>query len=490
MGGFGLRTIGFRLVAYLTIVLGLCGDATPSLAAQASSISQWGITWSFDRPHEVGQYVNGDWWVVGPVTIVSVSPAPSGAQPGEDYSTAGNQFGDAALQRDDRMRHGSMVVLRQNNKQGYDSRVINFDPSLSVQYPYTLPVDRSLISTVSLRSTTNNPNFVQGHFEKSWSVIKTAAVLTSVAVAPPADAFRPPYAGTEKPIYRTSSLRRELLPRLDSVSSAPSFAQYERYFERVWLDHSHSWVDGRISPLENMPGYGREYARLTSMASLLLSLDVPDERKEALLIRFVQLGIDLHGVARNGGTWPGEGGIWSGRKWPIVFASIVLGDPSMLPDPRSTTVVFAEDQQTYYGQSFKGDTVLFQMGIHHGIAPPYEEKNPSNWGSQDQRSEDYRQCCTSLAWIGTALAARHMRATESWSHDAFFDYADRWMEDERGPVWDAFVRDMWAAHRSSAPAAALAPVSLKWVWQGGPWVANPHPGGVAVAPLPTPYLRP
>ena len=39
-----------------------------------SSIFQYGITWTFDKPPECGQFVNGDWWVVGPVTIQSMLP--------------------------------------------------------------------------------------------------------------------------------------------------------------------------------------------------------------------------------------------------------------------------------------------------------------------------------------------------------------------------------------------------------------------------------
>src|SRR5438270_6090871 len=33
------------------------------------SLSQYGMTWIFDQPTRAGQFVNGDWYVVGPVTI-------------------------------------------------------------------------------------------------------------------------------------------------------------------------------------------------------------------------------------------------------------------------------------------------------------------------------------------------------------------------------------------------------------------------------------
>jgi hypothetical protein len=45
--------------------------ATPKLEdlPLQGSVSQYGITWTFEKPARVGQFVNGDWYVVGPVTV-------------------------------------------------------------------------------------------------------------------------------------------------------------------------------------------------------------------------------------------------------------------------------------------------------------------------------------------------------------------------------------------------------------------------------------
>ena len=45
--------------------------ATPQLEdlPQKERVSQFGITWTFAQPARVRQFVNGDWYVVGPVTI-------------------------------------------------------------------------------------------------------------------------------------------------------------------------------------------------------------------------------------------------------------------------------------------------------------------------------------------------------------------------------------------------------------------------------------
>ncbi len=40
------------------------------------SVSRWGITWTFDKPARAGQFVNGDFYVGGPVAVVKIDPAP------------------------------------------------------------------------------------------------------------------------------------------------------------------------------------------------------------------------------------------------------------------------------------------------------------------------------------------------------------------------------------------------------------------------------
>ena len=40
------------------------------------SVSQYGITWTFEKPARAGRFVNGDWYVVGPVTVKAIDPKP------------------------------------------------------------------------------------------------------------------------------------------------------------------------------------------------------------------------------------------------------------------------------------------------------------------------------------------------------------------------------------------------------------------------------
>lgn len=79
-------------------------------AGYTSSITQYGMTWTFHTPHQYGQFVNGDYWVVGPVTIVSISHVA------------------AAGVRDD--LNGTLVNPRVVESQGYHPDSTNYDSNL------------------------------------------------------------------------------------------------------------------------------------------------------------------------------------------------------------------------------------------------------------------------------------------------------------------------------------------------------------------------
>jgi hypothetical protein len=467
-------------IFYLTVIVS-AAQAQKVKVMKRKSVSQYGITWTFDKPATTGQFITGDWWVTGPVRIVSITPVP-GPTSAEQLNIKINRWNDTSLKLDTTMRNGSMIVLKAGRKQGYDSRSGSFSKEEVVQLPLLLSTDRSLISSVS-NTTLPVDNFCKEIMwdseKKSQTVMKAAAVLTCLKSVPPADAFRPPYAGISKPVFTARQINWKLLPKLQAPESLPSWELFERYLERPWIDHLMSWEQQELVPNENGPNYGREHARIISIASLMTLLDVQESKKEKLVTRLIQRGIDLYGLAMVGGYWNEGGGHSSGRKWPIVYASIMLQEPKLAALPASA--VFHEDTQTYYGKGWFGQNVLWQMIYHHGKRTPYEEKPPRQWEKWDSTSESYRLCCNAVAWTGSALAARYLKAIKLWKHDAYFDYIDRWMREDdpykaaRGShprpraettTSDPFVTDMWKRYRKDAPTQQMSGVRKMWTWKG------------------------
>jgi hypothetical protein len=485
---------------------------TPAVA-MLEQVSRHGITWTFDQPYPAGQFVNGDWWVVGPVVIADIDPAPGPIPPEEDISDVidYNQYHTTSLRASLEWKNGSMIVPAPGSnyrRQAYDSRNSNYNRNLRFMVGDTLPAGQSLMSSISHLPETGYPaqvvyhNIMWASEKQGARVLRTAAVLTCLDAVPPGDAFRPAYvrpaAGTAKEVFNARDIQWHKLQRLpppdaQGLPSAehPSWSDYERYFERVWLDQvCGHWSDQRFVPSENQPYYGREYARLVGTASLMLHLDVPQARKTTLLYRLLQLGIDLRGLAMRGATWNEGGGLTSGRKWPILFAGLMFNADYAWDLPEGA--VFHEDAQTYWGEGWHGQRALYQMMWHSGPRLTFQEQSPFDYPDWDTggalggkswgiRSEEYRCNTTVRAWPGQTLAALLMNAKAIWNHDSYFEVVDDWMRlediytDNRGdlprpdpsnqpypavPGLDPALVQLW----TQAPETTANDAFVTWMW--------------------------
>ncbi len=419
-----------RSVGAALSVLSLASVAS---AEKVTSISQYGVTWTFDKAYESGKFASGDHWVVGPVNIVSVSPAPTGT------------------------RNGSAVNPK-GGSQGYDSRGGSFNTVDTVSFPHTLAVDSSLVSSVSK---------AEGIDPKNVGPMDSQAVLTAVAAPLPPTALRPSYAGTFKQHLDTSKIDWSILPKLPPPSSAPSGASVLQMADRPRIDHLSSWTIQNSCAQQNWNNggghacYGREVSTYVSAAALYVLLDTPERNEVA--ISMIQHGIDNYGVLKAGGNWAANGGHHNARKWPIVFAARMLNDCDMLKVGADyDDQYFGEDDQTYFGDKGKA---LFGMAC--GSNQTYFQNGCSGSGSKDCRDPaklvdgcaDYRNCCTSAYWVGQMLSTLMLRSKKIWAHDAYFDYVDRWMSGDvvgGGAASSAFVTDMWKAHRTNLPTGADA----------------------------------
>ena len=412
----------------------------------ATSVSKNGITWNFGGDYQTGQYVNGDYWVLDSgsvVQVTSVSPSPSGSS------------------------NGSMINPAGGTSQGYDGRVDGYSASLSVSFPRTLTAGQSLVSTESRNASANSTDMLGAAIQPDHCYIQRAAVLTVVSSVPSQYSFRPPYVGTNKPTFLSTSLDRSQLLGLPLTGkpAASYVTEVSGYFKEVWLDHKPGWVCRMMHPVSNMPNYGREIGTATSRAACLLLLDYTPQQLEPLLINFVQTGIDLYYMSELSDNWYADGGHANGRKWPILFAGIMLNNSAM----KAVNCDFGEDDQTYYGTTASANPGQSKVAYWGRNCTSTYTSSCSGSGIKDchpsglnaDGCQDYRNCCTSYTWVGTALAAGLMGQETLWNHGAFFDYVDRWMgygKDPKvgsgdwiqpGEAGTAFVATMWSTYRSS-----------------------------------------
>jgi hypothetical protein len=470
-----LNNVFNLLSLFSLIVAGICSaDTCFAEEHTVSAITHYGVTWKFSQKVPYGRFVNGDYYVIGPVTVIDIQPRPENGRNGSELNPSPNP-----------------------DRSGYDSREeeVRYDSGMCAKLPIQMKPGDSLVSAVSVKTIGKIRNWLRKR-ESSHSPINSYSVLTCLKKKVPADAFRSSYCDREQKIYLSRNLRRNLLPRLAYGKSTYmtdqgpiDLSEFEDHFNRTWLDVLFFEFD---TPIEYMPQYPAELARSVGIASLILMTDLKPEEKEKLLLGIVQYGIDLWGVIRAGHPgWPAFGGHGSGRKWPIIFSGIMLGDEDMAsPNIKYPMVKFGEDMQTMYDNCWTGAKVVYagHLGkdgdkVKTGWGS-YEHLRPKDWpdsqsdhtgrGKIEYIGETYRRCCTSHAWVGEALAARIMHAEKYWGHDAFFDYVDRWMtEDDTESIriikketgkdfsakfmrqkqaWDPFVMEMWSKYRNNLPS--------------------------------------
>ena len=168
--------VGFTCALLATLGLAGWGSSAHSSRARplppgaASSITKDGITWTFREPVPVGQFVTGDYYVVGPVTITAIDPAPTTSSPYEN---------------------GSVLNLPSaNGKSGFDSRLNDgadeswwFDASLRVYPPITLKPGDALVSSISQAQIHSLPEVMRAS-DKSASPVGPSPCLPSWSLHP------------------------------------------------------------------------------------------------------------------------------------------------------------------------------------------------------------------------------------------------------------------------------------------------------------------
>jgi len=442
------------------IYLLICFSGTLSLsgAVVATSVSQWGITWTFSAEHTIGQYANGDWWVLGPVTITAISPE--------------------SVTVDGWTSNGTQVNPTASKNQGFDSSPKEhsastggaWDASLNKHPSFTgtsLVVDAgSVVSSISRGRKAGRPQ------------LDSLAILTVVKTIPAENSFRPgPSAdGNSNRVshWNADDLNYSILHQLTPVSGMPSLSSAASSFERPWVEFVSDNQARYLHASKNQPEYGRDIADVIGNGLLVLHADYTNEAKRMLYIRMVQLGIDIYSACEAGVVWLDLGSINPGRKSPLVLAALALDDAGMAEyADASQHFIFQDDRQTWYvaeedvGRTlYTADNRPREQYIESDVGLP-------EWGEQHtkQRVRDgrnwnayYRVICNG-ALVTHALAMQLTAgAVELWNWPAFFDYHDRAFEIDKSSaggtnyleIWE---RDAWLAYRS------VGPVSIR-TWGG------------------------
>jgi PKD repeat protein len=507
---FELWFCTFRFTLF-AILVSLCFLNCPAAHAAVGPnwIEQWGITWTFDKPitnnkddpgvlsgnkYLYGTFVNDDYWVVGPVNIVMIDPMST-------------DIGGV-------IRHGTMINPKsgdintsfnsgRHTYQGFDSRRWNYDASynkgrpkgndISVSNPMIVPTGSSVVSAISRQE--------QGSWPDKNMQLLTAAVLTVLDKASAAGSFRPGYCGDDKSVkFNINDLDESKLCSYPLVGDyLPALAQgtgshgandslyqddtLERIVERPWLDFAHDIGGAYLHPQYNIQPDGAWIARQVGEIALVLnSSNYTPAQKRKLLIRFVQVGIDNYSVHQGANvawdTWMADGQVGPGRKFPILFAGMMLNDSQMsnigdygvegVGYVKPGYIAFAEDEQTFYvsqenvdisnlpgwNPDFCGDGGITPYSASEIGLPEwgYRHAFGTYWDNYDWNA-DYRS--NANYWAGFVLAAHMMNMKSLWKHNALFDYMDRYMaivNNAQAPTW---VGKMWAAYRAGAPTASF-----------------------------------
>jgi hypothetical protein len=438
----------------------------------ASSITQYDITWYFEEIVTYGQFANGDYYVIGNPTIVAVDPIPANG------------------------RNGSMINPTAESH-AYDDRVAQYDSNQSIHFPYTMSPGESLVSTISLTEDDLNGDGVYIDWSgrqvgESHSRLKTAAILTCLSETPPQGTLRPPYCGTNKPLYNINNISQinDVFPSLYDTGSISidngviddNTAYFTRGLQRPWIMNNIDYSARYIQPTQNMLNYYREMGVFFSDLALYLSLDISTEDKEKIILNLIQVGIDSYYMSVTG---IGDSQFF---KYPIFIAGLLLND-SALMNLTNCQIVPREDR-TYYlpdGESTLTSLIITGGNLWTGYSvfnprpawredagdKEHEHLDITEWSNLPvsdggAKREAYRRIGSPLL-VGIMLGILLMDEKAAWNHDALFDYADRWMDEDgatvaalintyyAGTVWEtsasgyqaasSFVKTMWNEYR-------------------------------------------
>lgn len=444
----------FRTFSCLWVLVTLGASLALSIRAAAStSVSYYGISWTFSADRPTGTFANGEPWVVGPVTITAINPNPSQSVQG--------------------VQNGSMVNPIPNTNFGFDSNPV---VSSSIVYESAKNAALSLPLTLKGGDVIVSAKSQLGNWP-TW--LKTVCALTVLNAPPASGSFRPGIFGTDRTVkWNTSQINWNVLKNYAAVAATPSKASIAAKVPPLpWFEWATVWSGNSLQTTDNTADgdkqYGRETAAKFGEVGLWLNTNQPLDDKKDIAIRLIQNGIDIHNYVKNGGGYYHDGGHKLGRKLPLVIAAMMLNDAE-LKGMAGNPDIFQEDTTTWFVN--QGDVGRVVNNSYPGYPTPetyrQEDVGMAEWGIRHRWEpfQDNRNWATGYRSVvgpgimGAWITAYLMGAQSVWNHPAAFGYMQRFKSiGGTGGVTSAqlaFNQQMWTAYMGSGgtvnPPAATA----------------------------------
>lgn len=462
-------------------------------ATVGEAVTQHGVTFNFGSPRPVGQYANGDWWVLGPVTITSISPTSMVQASGTDGN--GNAYTN-------RVVHGTMV--NPGNRAFAPDGLAANNPTNMLQSFDTLA---NGVSNMVYNAANNvDPGATgQALVVTSGSVMKFVSrltdlpsnnrpagtdmvVLTAVQAIPAPDAVRPGVsrAGDKPSPCRMADFDLDVFQNLTPTASAPDFptalSWVNRYIETTYPDCINNTGAKGIN---NHPEYGREIANNIHSALLCLHLaSFSSEEKRKLLACMASIADDLVSRAEEGGITPDNGG---GNAWKlpvIVVCAAALGvkTPATWMSCLSTAqrLIWMENRQIFTVTG--ADVAQPRMTSDGRARSPFTQQmlGSSDWGAAATSMPtsngsnwdlSYRDIVSYSLYPGILAVELTTGAKALWDNPSFWLYMDtvflRRNEGSAGNKMLAFPLEMTNAYRPaklSPPAIVDTGIKDSAIW--------------------------
>lgn len=383
-----------RLAILILLIPSTC------FAATGSSITQHGVTFTFDTTYTYGQYVNGDYWVLGPITINSITPTFNGYSNGMmvNPTVSGDDHGfqagcyqdgfDANLNESlpyTSPESGTVSVVKvigdvkhsgsftsdpteddyDGEADGNDTRAVdtagNWTDDEHNNMILVMTSGTAAGTTYTIDDTDDTGNYIQLNDDTAYTdgvrsgdsydivedmpCITDAVVLTIVTATPAGNGaalFRPAYVGTTKTSYGTSDIQTQLLPTYAEKGTPITWSTIESNWEQLRLDHKNRGYNRSLRPSDYMgDGYQPDIGRDTidDIVSLMTGAYTGD--KPAALYAVLQAGIDKVQCYLDGQTWVDASGHQPAHLVHLAFTATLLDITAAKTSLEAATTFYA-----------------------------------------------------------------------------------------------------------------------------------------------------